>query len=199
VAAEHAGALAELRVGHSAAIFHYGALRPAGLEQLLRAAPQLRVFEADASCEGVEEARRLLRNEAPFGLLRLRNLSVAGLNDTDAVRSFIEHAAAHESLTGIKPVGAPLNLPAALDAVVDAALQLRLTHLHLFECHLSPASVPALVRLLDGSVLRSLDVEGEPSPFFGRAWCAAAWQRTARQHHAHLCHLQVHPVFQRAR
>jgi hypothetical protein len=95
VAAEHAGALAELRVGHSAAIFHHGALRPAGLEQLLRAAPQLRLFEADASCEGVGEARRLLRNEAPFGLLRLRNLSAVGLDDTDAVRSFIEHAAAH--------------------------------------------------------------------------------------------------------
>jgi hypothetical protein len=28
VAAEHAGALAELRVGHSAAIFHYGSLGP---------------------------------------------------------------------------------------------------------------------------------------------------------------------------
>ncbi len=55
-------------------------------------------------------------------------------------------------------------MPAALDAVVDAALQLRLTQLDFYECRLTPASVPALARALSGSVLRTLAVEGEPSP-----------------------------------
>jgi hypothetical protein len=102
VAAQNAGALAELRVGVAQARLS-GALRPAELEQLLRAAPQLRVLEAVAKCDG-------------------------------------------------------------LDAVVDAALQLQLPYLDLFESGLSPASVPSLARLLGGSALRTLVVEGESAP-----------------------------------
>jgi hypothetical protein len=40
------------------------------LEALLSAAPQLRVCEADVMLNGVEEARRVLRNEGVFGPLR---------------------------------------------------------------------------------------------------------------------------------
>ncbi len=58
---------------------------------------------------------------------------------------------------------APLNLPAALDAVVDITLQLRLSYVELYECRLTPASAPALARLLGGNALRTLVVEGEPS------------------------------------
>jgi hypothetical protein len=51
-------------------------------------------------------------------------------------------------------------LPAALNAVVDAALQLRLTYLELNDCRLTPATAPALARVLGGSVLRTLVVQG---------------------------------------
>jgi Ran GTPase-activating protein (RanGAP) involved in mRNA processing and transport len=56
---------------------------------------------------------------------------------------------------------APLNEPAALDAVVDLALQRRLTCLGLYACGLSPASAPALARLVGGSALRSVVFFGE--------------------------------------
>ncbi len=48
--------------------------------------------------------------------------------------------------------------PAALDAVVDAALARRLSALKLMHCCLSPESVPALVRLLAGDTLTELSM-----------------------------------------
>jgi hypothetical protein len=159
VAVENAGALVELRLGDSALRFETMRRSPE-LEQLLRAAPQLRVLDAAAGCDGVEAARRLLRNEAPFRPLRVRMLRVSGILDAGEVRSFADDAAAHEWLTGVKLADAPLNVPAVLDAAVDAALQLRLTYLEFYECRLTPASAPSLARVLGGSALRTLVVEG---------------------------------------
>jgi hypothetical protein len=161
VAAQNSGALAELRVGHHTGIVR-GALRGAQLEQLLRAAPQLRVLEADAFCDGAEEARHLLRNEAPFGPLRVRMLHVAGLLGANAVLSLTNELPLHTWLTGLQLLSAPLHVPATLDTVVDAALQLRLTYLELHACGLTPASAPSLARALSGSALRTLVVDGEP-------------------------------------
>jgi hypothetical protein len=161
VAAENTAALVELRMAALDDTTSWWGLESLAVDQLLQAAPLLRVLEADVRCEGAEEARRLLRNEAPFGPLRVRKLRSLDLNDDNAVRSFVEHAAAHESLTGIRIVRAPLNLPAALDAVVDAALQLRLSYVELYECRLTPASAPALARVLSGSALETLVLEGE--------------------------------------
>ncbi len=48
----------------------------------------------------------------------------------------------------------PLNTPAVLDAVVDAALARRLSSVRLFTCSLSPASAPALARLIGGRLAR---------------------------------------------
>jgi hypothetical protein len=159
VAAENSAALVELRMALDSTI-DWQAMDSADLEQLLQAAPQLLVLETDVSCEDEGAARRVLRNEAPFGPLRVRTLVLSGLGDADAVRFVSEYAAAHAWLTGMHLFRAPLNLPAALDAVVDAALQLRLTYLEFFECHLTPASAPALVRLLGGA-LKTLVLEGE--------------------------------------
>jgi hypothetical protein len=131
------------------------------LAQLLQAAPLLRVLEADAFCKGTEEARRLLRNEAPFGPLRVRTLVALGLDDAAAVRTFAQDAAAHAWLTGLFLEHAPLNEPAVLDAVVDMALLRRLTYLNLTSCGLSPASAAALARLVAGGALETLIVIGE--------------------------------------
>jgi hypothetical protein len=67
VAAENTAALVELRMATLDDTKGWWALDSAQFELLLRAAPQLRVLEADVHCDGVREARRLLRNEAPFG------------------------------------------------------------------------------------------------------------------------------------
>jgi hypothetical protein len=97
------------------------------------------------------------------------------------VVSFAEHAAAHASLSGLQVTDAPLNDPAALDAAIDMALQHRLTYLELNQCALSPASAPALARLVRGSALSTLVLEGselthlldEPAAvLLGNALCA---------------------------
>jgi hypothetical protein len=152
VAAQNAGALAELRMGHTTRSPR-GFLLPAELEQLLRAAPHLRILNANVSCEGVEEACRLLRKEAQFEMLRARQLVVYGLADADDVVYLTEALPSHAWLTGLSLVGAQqLRLPGALDAVVDTALQLRLTCLQFWECDIGPDSAPALARLLGGSL-----------------------------------------------
>jgi hypothetical protein len=158
VAAENVGALVELRMAtpHDDAKWRVAAV--VQLEALLQAAPLLRVLEADGHCGGVNEARCLLRNEAPFGPLRVHVLHAYGLEDAAEVRIVAEHAAAHASLNGLDVNYAPLNEPAALDAVVDMAVQRCLTYVALDHCGLSPASVPALARLCGGSGLRALRI-----------------------------------------
>jgi hypothetical protein len=161
VAAENAGALVELRLAEPKP----DALAcPASIEllqALLQAAPLLRVLEANFSCYSVEQVRRILRNEAPFRLLRVRTLGAYHLADAAAVRSLAEHALSHVWLTGLYVYRAPLNDLAALDAVVDLALQRRSTYLVLINCALSPASAPALARLLGGAALSTLVLKGE--------------------------------------
>jgi hypothetical protein len=163
VAAANAGALVELRMATPHDDDEWRAASVEQLEALLRVAPLLHVLEANVSCSGTEEATHLLRNEAPFGPLHIRTLHAFGLEDAAAVRSLAEHAAAHASLTGLDMNEAPLNVPAALDAVVDLALQCRLTSLELYRCGLSPASAPALARLGAGGALKTLALVGESS------------------------------------
>ncbi len=161
VAADNAGALVELRMATPHDDEDWRAANIEQFKALLRAAPLLRVLEADMSCWGAEEATCVLRNEAPFGPLRIRTLHAFGLKDAAAVRSLAEHAAAHASFTGLDLNHAPLNEPAALDAVVDMALQCRLTYLELYRCGLSPASAPALAHLWAGGALKTLALIGE--------------------------------------
>jgi hypothetical protein len=168
VAAENAGALVELLTALPRPDLDARRMSIQQLEALLQAAPLLRVLDVDVECEDVAEARRLLRNEAPFDPLRLRTFYMSGLEDMSglaetAVRSFTEDAAAHAWLTGLYMFRAPLYDPAALDAVVDLAVQRRLTYLELLECGLSPASAPALARLVGSSALSTFVLEGEPA------------------------------------
>jgi hypothetical protein len=125
------------------------------LEALLRAAPQLLLLEADAHCNTADDAHRLLR-EPPFGPLRMRCFTVVAKHGD--VLALAADVAAHIWLTGLRLDNANLLDPAALDALVDAALARRLSSLQLHWCGLSPASVPALVRLLAGNALAELTI-----------------------------------------
>jgi hypothetical protein len=156
VAAANAGALREL---HTHRDKPYSGFTPDQVEALCGAAPLLRTFTTDL-CDttgNVQDVGRALRNEAPFGPLRVRHLS-ANLHDEDEadVSAFTAEVAAHASLCGLELRYASLGTPAALDAVVEAALARRLQTVDLFECGLSPASVPALTRLLARDALTTL-------------------------------------------
>jgi hypothetical protein len=134
------------------------------LEALLRGAPLLRTLHADLRCS-VAEARRFLRNEPPFEALRVRQLHVSGFAGDEVATLALAadvtaHATAHGSVSEVYFVGAPLGAAAALDAVVEAALTCRLRRVKLLACDLSPASAPALARLLGGSALTALEIYG---------------------------------------
>jgi hypothetical protein len=62
----------------------------------------------------------------------------------------------HVSLKHLYLEGLPLQTPAALDAVVNAALACRLVSVCFWGCSVSPASAPVLARLLGGGALTEL-------------------------------------------
>jgi hypothetical protein len=128
------------------------------VEALLLAAPQLRVFEADVECFALAHATRMLRGQPPLAPLRVRSLTVQCFEEPDEadVLSLAAAVAAHAWLTALTLDDVALNATAVLDALVDAALACRLREVELLDCQLSPASAPALARLLCGGLERLL-------------------------------------------
>jgi hypothetical protein len=159
VVAANASALIELRVCNGA----FRELPYNTAEALLRAAPRLRVLDADVWCNADQEAVRLLRREPPFGPLRVHELyaNCAGLAPAEhetAVTEMAAGIAVHDTLSSLRLHDAPLHVLAGLDAVVDAVLLRRMCSVEVLGCSLLPASAPALVRLLGGSALTQLTI-----------------------------------------
>jgi hypothetical protein len=161
VATANAGALCEMRVTDGTrdltAVHHW---ERGGAEALLRAAPQLRVLDADVECDSLEDACRALRAEGLLAPLRVRRLRVHHQDAAEAdVLALAADVAAHAWLQQLS-LNVPLPTHAALDAVVDAALMRRLTALQFADCRLTPASAPALARLLGGGAIAQLHLWG---------------------------------------
>ena len=150
----NAGALQELRMWPCLAYI-------GNLLNVLRAAPALRVLSLRVIC-GVDIAPDMLRNEPPYGPLRLETLEVLPPNLSDdpmtvaSVMALIEALPAHAALRGLRIVNAPLEDDATCGALVDAALSLQLPELALVECATSAATASALARLLRGGALTEL-------------------------------------------
>jgi hypothetical protein len=160
----NAGALRELSAcevcTEALANRHYGFVQMLWPELLLDA-PNLRLRSINVAtlrCFSAE-AQSLLRNELPFGSLRVRRVSVHFGEDDDApLGEVLAGVAEHASLSGITLFRAPLAAPALLDAVVDVALSRRFELVTLFNCRLSPASVPSLPRLVRNGALTELNI-----------------------------------------
>jgi hypothetical protein len=106
----------------------------------------------------------MLRNEPPFTPLRLRALYVECSQyspfppDEVVLRAFAADMARHASLKRVALSNVPLDTLAVLDAVVDAALEGQFVSLTCAGCRLSPASAPALARLLGSGALTELNI-----------------------------------------
>jgi hypothetical protein len=154
VAVANAGALTELHLHKDGAGLFL--LTCPNIEGLLRAAPLLRTLDADVNVTATE-ALRMLRNEAPFGPLRVRRLDVeCSGEEAGTVAEVTAAIAAHAFVSSVFLATARLDMPGALDALVDAALMRCMSAVTFFSCSLSPASAPALARLLGGRALREL-------------------------------------------
>jgi hypothetical protein len=179
----NAATLRELRICNGVlateprGLSHQRLFDPEGVEELVAfcsCAPMLRALHADvkANPRQQQRVRSMLRNEPPFGSVRVRHCSVATLSPRHdqwpvllpratreaGLLAFLADAAAHASLQSLLVERQPLDTAAALDAVVDTALARRLPSLYLLDCRLSRASVPALVRLLQGDTLTQLHI-----------------------------------------
>jgi hypothetical protein len=129
-------------------------------ETLLEAAPRLPCLEVDVHLEhDMEKFQRMLRRTPPYTPLRVRGLRFDFPQNADVatLMELTAEVSACDTITDLYLDEAPLRTPAALTAVVNAALVSRLlTSLALVNCSLCAASVPALVRLLAGGPLRTL-------------------------------------------
>jgi hypothetical protein len=169
VVAANADTLHELAVGGLDGSY---LLTQHNLDAVCAAARALQRFDVHTSCRS-SVACRLLRQEAPYAAVRIWRLRVSGYepHDDNSVRDVLDLASAvvaHAPLRELSLWDAPLHVPVALDAVVDAALARKLTFLAFYDCGLSPASVPALARLLSSSTaLTQL-----------RIWCVNTDDRT---------------------
>jgi hypothetical protein len=148
---------------------------------LLAAGPALQVLEATVTCY-FETARLLLRNEPPFGPVRLRSLLLACDADED-FSVWKGELIAHPTLKRLRMAGYfsadnghyVRPTPDALEALVDAALALQLTCLHFDDCYLSPDAAPALARLLRSTTLEYLHLQNEDDSLVALLDTPAAW------------------------
>jgi hypothetical protein len=158
VATANSRSLTELRACGLAVSFAYNTA-----ETFMHKAPRLRVLHVDVRCDAGAQLLSMLRNEAPVGPLRVHRVHalfhlLAPAEHAAAVTALAAATAAHDSLPSLTLHYAALYAPDVLDAAVDAALLRRIRSLELSSCHLSPASAPALARLLGGSALTQLDI-----------------------------------------
>jgi hypothetical protein len=201
VVTANAGALRELRVCESGDDpLEYIArclLKFDAAEALLLAAPLLHVCDLNTSCDPLA-ASRLLRREPPFGALSALNLYVDFGKITmlaerpAALEAILADVAANRSLRCLHLMAPLLQTPAALDALVDAALTSQLPGLALSMTLVLPASVaPALARLLGGSSLQTLQIRGVGSLLVepGAAMLAAALRANSTSLTLHMCSL----------
>jgi hypothetical protein len=98
----------------------------------------------------------------------LRRLAINAVNTQLDVAAVVARLALHASLTRLDLVRVQLDSLPALNAVVDLAIS-QLQFLQLWYCRLSPASLPALTRLLEsgsgsagGSLTELVFIGGEP-------------------------------------
>jgi len=139
------------------------------IEQLLIAAPLLRLLECDAFLQGVEAEGPVLRllREPQFAPLRLQTLMISapGVQPPLDVPALAAWAATHPSLKRLFLGRAQFEIQHALDAVVNLASS-QLQTLALFECQLLPASLPALTRMLESRSLKELVLNNGYAPLF---------------------------------
>jgi len=147
------------------------------IEALLAAAPLLRLLECDAGAFGELSTTTLrLLEEPQFAPVRLQTLYLQSFNTPLDVPAAAARLSSHPSLTRLRLWTADLDTKLALDAVVDLTIS-QLQRLAMFSCRLSPASLPALTRMLGSGSLTELYINSIYAPLLVGAavpaFCAA--------------------------
>jgi hypothetical protein len=137
-------------------------LHVAELDTILAAAPRLQLLNVRVKGK-YAELLPVLRNDPPYGPLRVSAVDVHGELSDAEVLAFAAAVAAHESLKGLNVY--EVIFARGLNALVDAAAERRVSRFVMIECASFDAeTVPALARLLQRSSLTTLVVEGDGFP-----------------------------------
>ena len=157
VIAANSATLTELRMAVAHVLFAQ-VVRP-----LLEAPSALRLLEASVVNTDRHLARAMLRNEPPFQALRLQLLVMLHCLDAANVGAgaFSSDLSCHASLKELALCFAKLDSAAAMGAVVDACIALRLRTLSLSGCRVAPGALQELTRLVAAGSLRKLIVTNE--------------------------------------
>jgi len=147
----------------------------ADIEALLAAAPRLRLLQCDAGAADDDPISLLrLLEEVQFAPVRLQSLILSDISAPLVVMA--ARLVQHSSISSLMLQGAALEYENALDAVVNLAI-FKLTHLTMSFCNLSPASLPALTRMLGSGSLKELYICNGSAPLLVGAempaFCAA--------------------------
>lgn len=115
--------------------------------------------------DGRQVARAVLRNETPFQALSLRRLWMFGLNTTADMIAFSLDLRCHASLEDLELSEAALDSGAAVGAVADACIALRVRRC----CRAMPPAIPQLTRLIAGGALQTFVINNDGVEMFGAA------------------------------
>ena len=127
----------------------------AQVTDLLEARPSLERLElnvgAIVTTADIGQCSRLIRNEQPFGPVRLRGLVFDGrdLDSLERVEAFFADLHKQQLLIYLGFNHASFTDAATMRVFVDAALKFE--SILLWGCHCTPATVPELTRLLSGA------------------------------------------------
>jgi hypothetical protein len=130
----------------------------ADIAALLAAAPGLRVLNAERVKSSCTELLPVMRNDPPYGPLRVSKLEVTfGQVDTAAdVLALAAAVPAHGSLKALNLV--TVNSSRGLNALVDAAAERRVSRFKMLGCVSDAETLPALARLMQRSSLTKLEI-----------------------------------------
>jgi hypothetical protein len=174
----NAGSLVELRAWDCfEPSTRWDFLSVVNIEALLAAAPLLRLLECDAGAFGGLAMTTLrLLEEPQFAPVRLQSLYLHPINTPLDVPALAARLSSHPSLARLHLWGVDLRSELALDAFIDLAVS-RLQRLDMVCCRLSPASLPALTRMLGSGSLTELCIYNDDAPLIVGAavpaFCAA--------------------------
>ena len=156
--------LVQFVAAHSQSLRSVTAPRSYGLSadrvtRLCRSAP-LCTLQCCALCDPAE-ARPLLRCEDPCALLHVFKLSVVNFDNNQ--QAVLDMAAALPSHSGkieeLIVSYASLRNVAVADALMRGIAEARVSDFTFIDCHLAPASLPGLTRLLQAGCLERLDID----------------------------------------
>jgi hypothetical protein len=124
---------------------------------LFAAAPRLQVLNAGIM-GGCRELLPFLRNDPPYGLLRLSELILIFKHDTapDVMLELAAASATHDSLTGLSLSN--VRYKPGLNALINSAVVRRDSRLNVFSCDTNAETIPALARLLQRGSLTEFKV-----------------------------------------